>query len=38
MSLGFSDSEDWYEKVAYAVLKNFFPALHQEKLVVNIRP
>ena len=36
--IGFSDSEDWYEKVAYAVLKNFFPALHQEKLVVNIRP
>jgi len=36
--MGFSGFESWYEKVAYAVLKNFFPALHQEKLVVNIRP
>ena len=36
--MGFSDLDDWYERIAYAVLQNFFPALDQGKLIVNIKP
>lgn len=36
--MGMIDKNDWFEKIAISVLVNFFPALDDEKLIVNIKP
>ena len=36
--MGMIDKDDWYDNIAISVLVNFFPALDDEKLIVNIKP